>query len=250
MIGRLMKFTGALATAAWLIVARVYAQPRKSQQSTQQQGASQEPAAQQQNTPASQNPAGVQPPSAPAAQTGAPAGVNPVRDLRTGAGPDYSREKLFLPNIFDPSPRAQVDQPMLTNSTRIDQLIQDGKLMLSLDDAISLALENNLNISVERFVPWIAEAELLKAEAGGVPQSNSTAQVVLGSSPSVSFDPIITAGYSWTHAKVPVNNPFLSGTGTATNILVVSQNQWGLNLGYTQGLHTGTNFSVTLNTPR
>jgi outer membrane protein TolC len=244
-----MQFTVALATAASLIVAPVYAQARESQQSTQQQGASQEPAAQQQNTPASQNPAGVQPPSAPAAQTGAPAGVNPVRDLRTGAGPDYSREKFFLPNIFDPYIPAHVDQPMLTNSTRIDQLIQDGKLMLSLDDAISLALENNLNINVERFVPWIQETQLLKAKAGGIPQFGNTQQVVLGTSPSVSFDPIISAGFGWTHANIPVNNPFTAGTGT-TAIPVVNANNAYVNLGYTQGFHTGTNLSVTVDTAR
>ena len=141
-------------------------------------------------------------------------------------------------------------EPMLTNSTRLDQLIQDGKLMLSLDDAISLALENNLNIFVERFVPWIAETQLLKAQAGGVPQSNSTQQVVLGTSPSVSFDPIVSLGYSWYHANLPVNNPFISGTGTGSNILVVNQNSSAVNFGYTQGFHTGTNFSVTLNTAR
>jgi outer membrane protein TolC len=72
---------------------------------------------------------------------------------------------------------------------------------------------------------------------------------VLGSSPSVSFDPIFTAGYGWYHANVPVNNPFISGTGTS-NILVVNQNQSTVNFGYSQGFHTGTDFSVTLSTPR
>jgi outer membrane protein len=248
MIGRLMQFTVALATVASLIVAPVYAQAQESRQSAQQQGSSQEPAAQQQNTPASQNPAGVQPPSAPSAQTGA-AGGDSVRDLRLGAGPDYSREKFFLPNIFDPYVPAHVDQPMLTNSTRIDQLIHDGKLMLSLDDAISLALENNLNINIERFVPWIQETQLLKAKAGGIPQFGNTQQVVLGSSPSVSFDPIVTAGLGWTHASIPVNNPFTAGTGTNA-IPVVSANNAFVNLGYTQGFHTGTNFSVTFDTAR
>src|SRR5580698_2862333 len=248
MIGRLMQFTVALATVASLIVAPVYAQAQESQQSSQQQGSSQEPASQQQNTPASQNPAGVQPPSAPAPQIGA-AGVDPVRDLRLGAGPDYSREKFFIPNILDPYRPAHVDEPMLTNSTRIDQLIQDGKLMLSLDDAISLALENNLNINVERFVPWIQETQLLKAKAGGISQFGNPQQVVLGTSPSVSFDPIVSAGFGWTHANIPVNNPFTAGTGT-TAIPVVNANTAFVNLGYTQGFHTGTNLSVTVDTAR
>src|ERR1700723_1649281 len=118
MMGRLTQFTAALLAAASLIVAPVYAQAEETQQQ-----ASQEPAAQQQNTPASQNPAGVQPASQPQAQTGA-ASPDTVRDLRLGAGPDYSREKFFLPNILDPYRPAHVEEPMLTNSTRIDQLIQ------------------------------------------------------------------------------------------------------------------------------
>src|SRR6202167_783620 len=217
MNGSLRHAAVALLTAASLIVSPAFAQAQQGQNQS---------AAQQQQAPTAPN---AQPASQPGAQTGS-AASEPARDLKATMGPDYSYGRAAFPNIFAPYAPQYIPQPMLTNSARLDQLIQDGKLMLSLDDAISLALENNLNISVERFVPWIAEAELLKAEAGGVPQSNSTAQVVLGSSPSVSFDPIITAGYSWTHAHVPVNNPFLSGTGTATNILVVSQNQSGLNL--------------------
>ena len=121
--------------------------------------------------------------------------------------------------------------------------------MLSLDDAISLALENNLNINVTRFIPWIAQTQLLKAKAGGIPQSSSTQQVVLGSSPSVSFDPIATADFGWSHANVPINNPFTSGAGT-TAIPLVQQNTGFVDLGYTQGFHTGTDLSVTFDTTR
>ena len=220
----------------------MYAQAQQTQQQS-----TQEPAAQQQNTPASQNPAGVQPPSRPQAQTGVPGDA--VRDLRLGAGPDYSREKFFLPKILDPYTPMHVEEPMLTNSTRIDQLMQDGKLMLSLDDAISLALENNLNINIARFVPWIQQTQLLKAKAGGIPQFGNTQQVVLGSSPSVSFDPIVTADFGWQHANIPVNNPFTAGTGTNA-VPVVNANTAFVNLGYTQGFHTGTNLSVVFDTAR
>ena len=243
MIGRLTQFTAALLAAASLIVAPVYAQAQEGQQQSTQQ-----PAAQQQNTPASQNPAGVQPPSQPQPQTGTP-GVDPVRDLRLGAGPDYSGGQRSFPNIIAPYTPLHVDEPMLTNSTRVDQLIQDGKLMLSLDDAISLALENNLSINMQRFTPWIAETQLLKAKAGGIPQFGNTQQVVLGSSPSVSFDPIVTADFGWSHGNFPVNNPFTSGTGTNA-IPVVNQNSAFVNLGYTQGFHTGTNLSVVMDTSR
>jgi outer membrane protein len=238
MNGSLRHVAVALLTAASLIVSPAYAQapqgPVQDQSPAQQQG---------------QTAPNAQPPSQPGAQTGSSAS-EPARDLKASLGPDYTKGRAAFPNIFAPYAPQNIPQPMLTNSTRLDQLIQDGKLMLSLDDAISLALENNLNISVSRFTPWIAETQLLKAEAGGIPQSNSTQQVVLGSSPQVSFDPVFTAGYSWYHSNTPVNNPFISGTGTGTNILVVNQNQSAVNFGYTQGFHTGTNFSVTLNTAR
>src|SRR5580658_10409951 len=237
MNGSLRHVAVALLMAASLIVAPAYGQA--------QQGHNQSPAQAQQG----QSAPGAQPASQPGAQTGSPAS-QPARNLREGMGADYSTGKPMFPNIFAPYAPRSMPEPMLTNSTRLDQLIQDGKLMLSLDDAISLALENNLNIFVERFAPWIAETQLLKAQAGGVPQSLSTQQVVLGTSPSVSFDPVFTAGYSWYHSNVPVNNPFISGTGTGTNILVVNQNSSAVDFGYTQGFHTGTNFSVTLNTPR
>jgi outer membrane protein len=236
MNGSLRHVAVALLTAASLIVTPAFAQAQQGQnqsQTQQQQG---------------QSAAGEQPASQPGAQTGS-AASEPTRNLREGMGADYSTGKPMFPNPFAVYSPRSMPEPMLTNSTRLDQLIQDGKLMLSLDDAISLALENNLNIFVERFAPWIAETQLLKAQAGGVPQSFSTQQVVLGSSPSVSFDPIVSVGYSWSHGNFPVNNPFISGTGSS-NILVVNQNSSGVNFGYTQGFHTGTNFSVTLDTPR
>ena len=237
MKGSLRHVGVALLTAASLIVSPAFAQAL--------QGQVQSPAQQQQG----QTAPNAQPASQPGAQTGS-AASEPARDLKATVGPDYSYGRAAFPNVFAPYAPQNIPEPMLTNSSRLDQLIQDGKLMLSLDDAISLALENNLSISVERFVPWISETQLLKAKAGGIPQSASTQQVVLGSSPSVSFDPIFTAGYSWYHSNVPVNNPFISGTGTGTNILVVNQNSSALNFGYSQGFHTGTDLSVTLNTPR
>jgi outer membrane protein TolC len=237
MNGSLRHAAVALLTAASLIVSPAFAQAQQGQNQS---------AAQQQQAPTAPN---AQPASQPGAQTGS-AASEPARDLKATMGPDYSYGRAAFPNILAPYAPQNIPEPMLTNSTRLDQLIQDGKLMLSLDDAISLALENNLSISVERFVPWISETQLLKAQAGGIPQSASTQQVVLGSSPSVSFDPIFTAGYNWYHSNVPVNNPFISGTGTGTNILVVNQNSSAVNFGYSQGFHTGTDLSVTLNTPR
>jgi len=237
MNGSLRHVAVALLTAASLIVTPAFAQAQEGQNQSQSQAQPRQTAQ------------GEQPASQPGAQTGS-AASEPARNLREGMGADYSTGKPMFPNIFAPYAPRSMPEPMLTNSTRLDQLIQDGKLMLSLDDAISLALENNLNIFVQRFVPWIAETQMLKALAGGVPQSNATQQVVLGTSPSVSFDPIVSVGYSWQHGNFPVNNPFISGTGTSSNILVVNQNSSALNFGYTEGFHTGTNFSVSMNTAR
>src|SRR6202041_332753 len=92
--------------------------------------------------------------------------------------------------------------------------------------------------------------QLLKAKGGGIPQSTLTQQVVLGTSPSASFDPIFSVGYSWQHGNFPVNNACISGTGTGTNILVVNQNSSAVNFGYTEGFYTGTNLQVTINTAR
>ena len=67
--------------------------------------------------------------------------VDPQRDLRLHVGREFSNGKSWFPNIIAPYTPMHIDHPGLTNSARIDQLIHDGKLMLSLDDAISLALD-------------------------------------------------------------------------------------------------------------
>ncbi|MGI8743616.1 MAG: TolC family protein [Bryobacteraceae bacterium] len=55
-----------------------------------------------------------------------------------------------------------------SNSTRIDNLVRAGQLYLSLQDAIALAIENNLDIELQRFSPRIAGSEILRAEGGGI----------------------------------------------------------------------------------
>jgi outer membrane protein TolC len=59
-------------------------------------------------------------------------------------------------------------QPQLTNSPRLNQLVRDGKLYLSLKDAIQLALENNLDIAIARYNLPIADMDILRTKAGGV----------------------------------------------------------------------------------
>src|SRR5689334_25311048 len=59
-----------------------------------------------------------------------------------------------------------VPEPILTNSARIDQLVRDGKMYLSLKDAIELALENNLDLAIARYNIPIADTDILRTQAG------------------------------------------------------------------------------------
>lgn len=62
----------------------------------------------------------------------------------------------------------QVPRPDLTNSPLLGQLIRDGKLYLSLKDAIRLALENNLDLAIARYNLPIANTDILRTRAGGI----------------------------------------------------------------------------------
>ncbi|SPE31617.1 Outer membrane efflux protein [Candidatus Sulfopaludibacter sp. SbA6] len=55
----------------------------------------------------------------------------------------------------------------LTNSNRLYSLIRGGNLYLTLQDAIALAIENNLNLEIARYGPLLADAALERAKAGG-----------------------------------------------------------------------------------
>jgi outer membrane protein TolC len=55
-----------------------------------------------------------------------------------------------------------------SNSNRLDRLMRAGRIYLSLDDAIALALENNLDIEFARFNPRIADTDVMRASAGSI----------------------------------------------------------------------------------
>src|SRR5437899_126434 len=61
-----------------------------------------------------------------------------------------------------------VPEPALSNSPRLEQLVRDGKLYLSLKDAIDLALEDNLDLAIARYNLPIANTDILRTQAGGV----------------------------------------------------------------------------------
>jgi outer membrane protein TolC len=71
-------------------------------------------------------------------------------------------------NPFSAYRATLVPQPNLANSPRIDALVKDGVLELSLKDAIALSLENNLDIAIARYNIPIAAADVLRTQAGGL----------------------------------------------------------------------------------
>jgi outer membrane protein TolC len=78
--------------------------------------------------------------------------------------------RLDIPHSYNPinTYRATlVPKPNLANSPRVDGLIHDGILELSLKDAIALALENNLDLAISRYNIPIASADVLRTRAGG-----------------------------------------------------------------------------------
>ena len=179
------------------------------------------------------------------------------------------------------NPYRSVEQPpiSLTNSTRIESLLRAGNLYLSLQDTIALALENNLDIAIQRYGPQLAEAAMRQALAGGLARgvstsvtagpssasvssagttagvnvsataltSNATASAVgasaiSASGPSIpSLDPTFTGALNWGHLTTPQSSAFLTGS----NSLIQRQNIG--NFGISKGFLTGTTVSLGLN---
>src|ERR1017187_8692940 len=82
-----------------------------------------------------------------------------VGDVQTG----------FVRNSFlRPYEATAVPGVNFQNSERTTDLIRAGQLYLSLADAIALALENNLDIELERYLPGIAQTDIERAKGGGL----------------------------------------------------------------------------------
>ncbi len=107
--------------------------------------------------------------------------------------------------------RRTVAPVRLTNSSRLDSLIHGGNLYLTVQDTIALALENNLDIAVQRYAPFLAQEDLHRAEGGGILRQDVTVPVAAG---PVSVSPIGVVGNA---------SGFAAGTGlAATSFLVGS----------------------------
>jgi outer membrane protein TolC len=172
-----------------------------------------------------------------------------------------------------------VGQPRLSNTPKLDDLLRDGKLYLSLSDAVTLALENNYDIAIARINLDIADTDVLRTEAGSTLRGVSTGLVTntLGGSSSTitggggpggtstssggsgsgaegivlstngggpqpySFDPTITGTGEWQRATTVGTSAFSPTSFTDT---------WTGNVGYQQGFSSGTLLNVTFDNTR
>ena len=199
-----------------------------------------------------QSPAQNPPPTpAPAPLPAVPATtIAPVSSLGL-AKYNFTRGPRAFPTLLKPYQPISIQPPELTNSPRIDQLIHDGKLALSLQDAVELALENNLDIAVQRYYPWVADASILKTKAGGAGYSTPGADFTTSSANLglLSYDPQLSSGVLLDDRSTPVNNPFISGTGTS-QLAALKTHATQFTNQYSQNFETGTNFNVSWNNTR
>src|SRR5215467_2112385 len=195
------------------------------------------------------------PPPAPAPQAQSSAVTAPI-SLGT-AKHHYTRAPRPLPNLFAPYHAIKIEPSAVVNSPRIEQLIHEGKLQLSLQDAIELALENNVDIAVHRYYPWIADVGILKASSGSSGYGTPGAAIA-GSSASLnpfafvitSYDPLLTSSVFFDDRKTPINNPFISGTGTGATAASIVSHTATYNTQYQQYFPTGTSMTVTYDNTR
>jgi outer membrane protein len=166
---------------------------------------------------------------------------------------NYTRAPRPFPNLLAPYSPIKIEPAGLTNSPRVDQLIHDGKIELGMQEAVELALENSMDIVVQRYNPWFADTGILKAKAGGF--GGTTPGAVFGGStannPLINYDPLVTSTISYDDRNVPVNNPLTSGTGTgllALTALVLHNSVY--NFQYSQGFQTGTTFFTSWDNTR
>ena len=93
----------------------------------------------------------------------APAGAENAVRIDPAQGPLL---RLTRPFRARPVPPAN-----LTNTLRLESLMHAGNLYLSAQDAVALAVENNLDIEVQRYGPLLAQEVLRRARAGGALRS-------------------------------------------------------------------------------
>lgn len=198
------------------------------------------------------------------------------------SGRDFSRPSAGLLgnpiNMYRGTTIARAD---FNNSVRLGELLKDGKIYLSLSDAIALALENNYDLAISRYYLDIADTDILRAKAGstlrgvgaavlqntiggtsqtlsasGAPGSVSgattgSAGLVLGSDGAGPLpenrDPVVGGTIQFDHQKSPQTSSFSPRSFTNTNTYDFTYTQGfvpgtSLDLGWKNSRTTTTNF--------
>ena len=216
----------------------------------------------------------------------APAAPAPQKSDKPLPVLNYAQPVSHFPNPIGPYTPRHVAPPNLANTARIDGLMHDGKLYLSLSDAIALALENNLDIAIARYNLNIADTDVLRAKAGastfgvnnGIVQNtpgggvgglgaqvgsgtggtslgaggagagaSGLVQSTLGAGPIInSFDPILTGTLQEDHFSQLAPTIF-QGVLPGTSLV---QNTGTVNFAYQQEFSWGTNVNVGFNNTR
>ena len=198
------------------------------------------------------------------------------------SGRDYRDTPTHFPNPIAPYLATPIDTPKIFNSPRLNDLLRNGKIYLSLSDAIMLALENNFDIAIARYNLNISDTDIVRSRAGasllGSPAglvtgtlggSSSTltsgggpggtsagasgagtgsSGLVLtangqGPTPTIS-DPFLTGTVQLERSTTPEPNQFITGAPT------LIQNSNSYNFQYQQGFSPGTTLSVGLQNSR
>src|SRR6266853_5477560 len=207
---------------------------------------------QQQPTPAPERP-GLPTPQTPAQEVYTAPPKNPPIPVSLGSSKyHYTHAPKPFPSLIAPYRPIRIPEPVLTNSPRVDQLIHDGKLELTLQDAVELALENSMDIAVSRYNPWFADTDILQTQAGGQPFGITGAEVrqSFANVPFLNYDPTITTQISYDDRITPVNNPFISGTGLTNLVTGLASHTAQYSNSVTEGFSTGTTATLAWNNTR
>jgi len=194
---------------------------------------------------------------------------------------NYSQPVSHFPNPIGPYQPRHLAAPNLANTARIDSLMRDGKLYLSLNDAIALALENNLDVAIARYNLNIADTDVLRAKAGasilgvnagvvlntpgggvggiGASSGAATGGTSLGAGGAGGGTNGLVSSTLGLGSLITSFDPVITGTLQSDRFHILSsssfsptspQNTTTGNFTYTQGFQWGTNLSVGFNNTR
>jgi outer membrane protein TolC len=149
-------------------------------------------------------------------------------------GPTLSTESAHWYSGFTKNYQSKYVPPInLSNSGRADSLIRSGNLYLSLSDAIAMALENNIDIEVSRYLYPLSDTALMSAQA-----SNGA---------GVSYDPALTSTINWGHNATIQTNAITAG-GKSVNSGDTRVRNFGIQQGFATGGTATLGFNNTIST--